>query len=145
VDPLTPPSFVARLALEEYEEMTPTIQMVLRGDVAVRPHAATLHPVASAEDWRQLAALVLADHQEGARSHLGPLSDEVTRATVAGYRAKFPRAQFFLAAEGGRACAYGAGVVCDRGVGFVEDLFTLPSHRRRGIATALIATAVRHV
>jgi GNAT superfamily N-acetyltransferase len=145
VDPLTPPSFVARLALEDYRELTPTIQMVLRGEVPVRAHAATLRPVVSEEDWQQLAALVRADHQEGARSHDGPLAASVTHGMVKGYRGKFPRAQFFLAYEGAQACAYGAGVVCEDGVGVVEDLFTLPSHRRGGFATALVATAVQHV
>lgn len=145
IDPSTPPSFVARLALDDYRELTPTIQMVLRGNVAARPQPAALRPVESEDDWQQLAALVHADHDEGARSHDGPLPDEVTRGMIAGYRAKFPRAQFFLAREGERACAYGAAVVCEDGVGAVEDLFTLPSHRRRGIATALIAAAVQHV
>src|SRR4051812_25975529 len=98
--------------------------MGLHGEVPVRAHSATLRPIAGEEDWRQLTALLHADHQEGARSHDGPLPEAVTRGMVAGYRAKAPRAQFFLAHDGGRACAYGAAVVCDDGVGFVEDLFT---------------------
>jgi GNAT superfamily N-acetyltransferase len=52
---------------------------------------------------------------------------------------------FFLAREDGVDCAYGAGVLCGNGMGMVEDLFTLPTFRSRGIATALIARAIAHV
>ncbi len=49
--------------------------------------------------------------------------------------------QFFPACEVGVDCAYGAVVFCANGMGIVEDLFTLPSFRKRGIATAIIARA----
>lgn len=42
-------------------------------------------------------------------------------------------------------CAYGAGVLCANGLGMVEDLFTLPAFRKRGIATAIIARVIAHV
>ena len=42
-------------------------------------------------------------------------------------------------------CAYGASVFCASGMGMVEDLFTLPDFRKRGIATAIIARAISHV
>jgi GNAT superfamily N-acetyltransferase len=145
VDPLTPPAFVARVALDDYRELTPTIQMVLRGELRATPGDVILRPVGEDADWRSLAALVRADHDEGARSHDGPLPPEVTQGIVAGYRAKYPRAQFFLALVDGEPRAYGAAVACEDGVGMVEDLFTLPPYRRRGLATALIARAVQHV
>jgi GNAT superfamily N-acetyltransferase len=145
VDPLTPASFVARLAADDHRELAPTIQMVLQRELPQTNDVATIRAVASDQDWELLAALLREDHAEGARSHDGPLEPSVTRGMIAGYRAKAPRARFFLVLDGERACAYGAGVVCEDGVGFVEDLFTLPSHRRRGFASALIAVAVRHV
>ena len=43
------------------------------------------------------------------------------------------------------AGAYGASVLCANGLGMVEDLFTLPTFRKRGIATAIIARAIAHV
>jgi GNAT superfamily N-acetyltransferase len=64
---------------------------------------------------------------------------------VASYRKKAPTYQFFLAREDGVDCAYGAGVLCANGMGMVEDLFTLPSFRKRGIATAMIAQAITYV
>jgi GNAT superfamily N-acetyltransferase len=70
---------------------------------------------------------------------------EVTRGIVAGYRKKAPSYQFFLARVDGVDCAYGAGVLAPNRIGMVEDLFTLPAFRKRGIATALIAHAIAHV
>lgn len=144
VDPLTPPAFVARLALDDYSELTPTIQLVLEGPLRVTPPDIDLQPVRTDNDWRRLYALVREDHLEGGRSLTGPLSDELTRGIVAGYRRKAAY-QFFLARQDGVECAYGAGVPCDNGMGMVEDLFTLPAYRKRGIATAVIARAVQHV
>jgi predicted GNAT family acetyltransferase len=40
---------------------------------------------------------------------------------------------------GGVAVAYGAHAASPGGAGMIEDLFTLQSARRRGIATAMIA------
>ena len=37
VDPLTPAAFVARLALDDYRELTPTIQLVLEGALRAIP------------------------------------------------------------------------------------------------------------
>jgi GNAT superfamily N-acetyltransferase len=75
----------------------------------------------------------------------GTIPVEVTRGMVAGYRQKAPAYQCFLAREDGVDCAYGAGVLCENGIGMVEDLFTLPAFRQRGIATAIIARAITHV
>jgi len=141
VDPLTPPAFVARLALDDYAELTPTIQLVLDGALRAAPPAVDLRPVTSEADWQSLAALLAADHAEGVRTS-GPLPAHVTAGMLASYRAKAPAYQFYLARVAGGDCAYGAGVRCDGDVGMVEDLFTLPSHRGRGIASAVIAHAV---
>ena len=144
VDPLTPPAFVARLALDDYRELPSTIQLVLDGNLRATPRDLDIRPVATDTDWDGLHALVRRDHAEGARTH-GPLPDEVTRGVVASYRKKVPAYQFFLARENGVDCAYGAGVLCENGVGMIEDLFTLPSFRGRGIATTIIARAIAHV
>jgi GNAT superfamily N-acetyltransferase len=83
--------------------------------------------------------------RRGARTG-GPLPDHVTEDAGA-YRAKAPACQFYLARIDGDDCAYGAAVRCSAGlqtrpIGMVEDLFTLPTRRRRGIASAIIARAV---
>jgi GNAT superfamily N-acetyltransferase len=145
VDPLTPAAFVARLVLDEYRELEPTLQLVLEGQLQAQPRAIALRPVRSEEDWQSLHALLLQDHAEGARTQGESVPAQVTQGMVAGYRKKAPAYQFFLAREDGVDCAYGAGVLCDNGLGMVEDLFTLPGFRRRGIATAVIAQAITHI
>lgn len=146
VDPLTPPAFVARLALDDYNELTPTIQLVLDGPLLAALRDIELRPVRTGADWQRLYELVRQDHVEGGRSHdHHSLSEDLTRGMVASYRKKAPAYQFFLARDDDVDCAYGAGALCGNGIGMVEDLFTLPAYRRKGIATAIIAHAVRHV
>lgn len=142
IDPATPPAFAARLALDGYGERRPTIQMVLDGAVRATPPAVSLRPVSFEADWQALGALLAHDHAEGGRT-AGPLAGDVTAGILAGYRRKAPAYQFYLATVEGEDCAYGAGVHCDEArLGVVEDLFTLPRFRRRGIATAIIGRAV---
>ena len=57
-------------------------------------------------------------------------------------RAKAPKFQIFIARVDGVDCGYGAGGHCPDGMGMVEDIYTRPSFRKRGIATAVIARAV---
>ena len=145
VDPLTPAAFVARLALDDYRELTSTIQLVLEGPLRAHPRDLDLRPVTTEADWQCLYTLVRHNHTEGEPPHGGAMPVEVTRGMVASYRQKAPAYQFFLAREDGVECAYGAGVLCANGLGMVEDLFTLPAFRKRGIATAIIAWAITHV
>ena len=143
-DCFTPPTFVARLLLDGYDALTPVVQMVLQGDLApTRPSPARICPVLSDEDWRTLHVLVEADHLEGART-AGALDADVTRGIVDGYRRKAGPCQFFLASVDGQPRAYGSAVVCPEGIGMVEDLFTLPEHRRQGLCSALIAHCVEY-
>ncbi len=143
-DCFTPQAFVARLLQDGYRELTPVVQMALSGDLApIRPSPAQVRPVRSEDDWRTLHALVEADHREGARTD-GVMNAAVTRGTVEGYRKKAGPCQFFLAEVDGRPCAFGAAIVCPNGLGIVEDLFTLPEHRRRGVCSALIAHCVSY-
>ena len=58
---------------------------------------------------------------------------------MAGYRTKQGAYRFYLAWMEGEAVAYGAIAVAPSGAGMVEDLFTLPTYRRRGIASGMIA------
>jgi hypothetical protein len=131
VDPLTPAAFVARLALDDYRELTPTIQLVLEGPLRAHPRDLDLRPVTTEADWQCLYTLVRHNHTEGEPTHGGALPVAVTRGMVASYRQKAPAYQFFLARRDGVDCAYGAGVLCANGLGMVEDLFTLPTFRKR--------------
>jgi GNAT superfamily N-acetyltransferase len=141
-DPLTPPPFVARLALDDYRELTPTLQLVLDGALRATPPTVDLRPVDDESAWESLHALLRLDHAEGARTHTGAMPEHVTRGMLDSYRRKAPAYRFLLARADGTDCAYGAAVLCPNGLGMVEDLFTLPAFRRRGIASAVIAHAV---
>ena len=139
-DRFTPEAFLARLALDGFEERPVTIQMALHGDVTDRGAKVALQPVASDADWSQLLELVRADHAEGRRTLGLDISPAVSAGMVAGYRAKSPTYRFHLAMQDGKPVAYGAFAAAPNGAGMIEDLFTLPAARRQGIASAMIAT-----
>ena len=137
-DPFTPEAFSARLALDGYAEQPAVIQMVLSRQLQAVP-GSDITPIETEADWRALAALVRRDHEEGARTGGAILSAKVTDEIVAGYRAKDGPYRFLLASIGGIPVAYGACAAAPSGAGMIEDLFTLPAYRQRGIASALIA------
>jgi GNAT superfamily N-acetyltransferase len=146
IDPFTPDAFTARLALLDYSELSPVLQMVLTGPVVGKSAAAdvTLHPVTTEADWTTLYDLVRADHTEGKTTRGMELAEEITRGIVAEYRAKISVSQFFLALSEGVACAYGQSIIGPYGMGIVEDLFVSPAYRKQGIATKLIHHTVEY-
>src|SRR5262245_61317414 len=75
-DCFTPDAFLARLALEDFEERPVTIQMALQGELSDRGPAIDLRPVTADADWDVLLKLVLADHAEGRRTGGLDLSPE---------------------------------------------------------------------
>ncbi len=146
VDAFTPPSCVARLAFEDYREQTLVILMALEGDIVRMESPKIAHrPVESEADWRDLHDLLVIDHREGARTGRTPLAEDVTEGLFESLRRKAGACQVFLAEIEGRPCAYAAAVQAPHGLGLVEDVFTLPSQRRRGIASAMIGHCVRYV
>lgn len=138
-DAFTPDAFVARLALDDFTERPATIQMALGGDLRDRGPAIDLRPVTSAADWDALLQLVCANHVEGRSTGNLALSPEFSERVVAAYRAKSGAYHFHLAIKDGTPVAYGAFAAAPNGCGMIEDLFTLQSARRNGIATAMIA------
>ena len=138
-DCFTPEAFLAHLALDDFKERPVTIQMVLQGNLTDPGEPIDLHAVVDDADWDALLQLVRADHAEGRRTGALDLSPEFSAAVVAGYRAKSDAYHFYLAMREGIPVAYGAHAAAPNGAGMIEDLFTLQSARRRGIATAMIA------
>jgi GNAT superfamily N-acetyltransferase len=67
-----------------------------------------------------------------------PADEDVARAMWQSTRNKQPPMQYWLAYEGERPIAYFASWQGHQGVGQVEDLFTHPDYRNRGIAKSLI-------
>jgi GNAT superfamily N-acetyltransferase len=145
IDPWTPPAFEAWLVLDGFE-FEDEIQLLLEGDLdlAHDPPAVEMRLVESDEDWSVLRRLWRLDHEEEARRGIRPLLDEgVTDEMVATKQAKAPDLRFWLARADGTDCAFLSSWPGANGVGKVEDLFTHPDFRHRGIATALIVHCVR--
>jgi len=142
-DPSTPPAFTARLALDGYRAK-PTLQMLLRGPLlGPPPPPVELRPVESEADWASLRTLLREDHQEiCAREKRPPYEEAVTDQMIAVKRAKAPELRFWLARDRGADAAFFSSWPGVAGVGMVEDLFTRPRARRRGLARALIHRAV---
>jgi GNAT superfamily N-acetyltransferase len=138
-DCFTPDAFLARLALDDFEERPVTIQMVLQDHLTDRGTAVELRPVVSDADWKVLLQLVLADHAEGRRTSNSGVPSDVSAGIVAGYRAKSDMYHFHLATQNSVPVAYGAHAAAPNGVGMIADLFTAQSARRQGIASAIIA------
>ena len=145
IDPWTPPAFEASLVLQGFE-FEDEIQLLLERELDLGrdlPRVA-IRPVESDDDWAVLRRLTRLDHEEQARRAVHPLWDEeVTTQMVATKRAKGPDLRFWLAHADGTDRAFLSSWPGANGVGKVEDLFTHPDVRHRGIATVLIAHCVR--
>ena len=140
--PETPPVFEARLDLLGYRDK-PTLELLLEDELRATPKPFEIRPVGSDADWASLARLQRLDDLDGAvREQREPWSKEVSAQLSAARRAKAPELRFFLARVDGVDCAFFSSWPGRNGLGKVEDLFTLPEFRRRGIATALIARTV---
>ncbi len=141
-DGFTSDVFLARLALDDFVERPVTIQMALLGALADRGAPVSLRPVSGDEDWEALLSLVIANHAERQDlADLGLTAAFSWRMTEV-WRKKSPAYQLYLAIEDGTPVAYGGCAAAPGGVGMIEDLFTLPEARRRGVARGLIADFV---
>ena len=138
-DAFTPEPFLARLAHLGFAERPLVVQMVCDQLAPVREAGIEVVEVLDQREWDVLAELVAADLAEGKRTGGLDLDLDFVRDMVANYRLKAPDYRFHLAVRDGHALAYGAMAIAPNRIGMVEDLFTLQSARRQGIASTLIA------
>ena len=138
-DAFTPEPFLARLARLGFKERPVVVQMVCDRLAPVRETGLEIVEVAEPRHWDVLAELVAADVVEGKRTGGLDLDLHFVRDMIANYRLKLPYYRFHLAVRDGHALAYGAMAIAPNRIGMIEDLFTLPSARRQGIASTLIA------
>lgn len=136
-DHRTHPSVIARLHLEDYDRAEGLV-MMLAGDLIGAPKEFEIRSVDTDAEWAAFEGLKSEDWIENRRKQGLPLAPEVAIAMARVNRAKCPPAQYFLAWADGRGVAYFNAWVGLDGTGQVEDLFTLPEYRHRGIATALL-------
>jgi ribosomal protein S18 acetylase RimI-like enzyme len=141
-NPLSHPVLEARLALAGHLE-TPTLQMLLEGELRARPSAVELRLPASDADWEAVVCLTRLDHEEVARRFgRPPYPEALARSMTRVRRAKEPQLRFWLARAEGVDCGFLSSWPGVGGIGMVEDLFVHPDLRRRGVATTLLAHAV---
>jgi GNAT superfamily N-acetyltransferase len=141
VDFRTPPAFVARLVLDNYER-TDALVLLLEGELAGRAPDHDLRPIETQADWVAFAELHAIDWSEHMERQKRSEDSSVPAQMLASHKAKQPPVQFWLAYVDGRPRAYFNSWGGIGGVGQVEDLFTHPDFRHRGLATALIHQCV---
>ncbi len=139
--PWTPPSFVARLVLDGYTSED-DLELVLEGQLRAEPGSCDIRRVETEEQWVASDALHEMDWLERCE-RLGRRPDPAVPGGFAALRRTTPpELRYWLAYVDGRPVAYAWSWPGPDGIGVVEDLFTHPDYRHRGIATALIAHGV---
>jgi GNAT superfamily N-acetyltransferase len=141
IDPLTPPDFVARLALAGYTA-SHEIRLLLEGDLRAEPRPCDIRPIESDAGWAAFEPLSALDWEETTTRQGRPFERELLVEFNAYKRAKMPAVRYWLAYVDGEAAAYFSSWPGIDGLGMVEDLFTKQEYRHRGLATALIAHCV---
>lgn len=141
LDPSTPPALEARLALEGEQRGGGLLVMLLEGDLrGGAPKPCDIRPIDTEAAWGAYVGLKRADWREhAARADEDPEAIAISDGLAATNRMKCPPVRHFMAYVDDRPVGFfnaweGEG----GGIGQVEDLFVLPEHRHRGIATALI-------
>lgn len=137
VDFRAPPAFVARLALEGYQREDALV-MLLEGELNGARKEHDIRPVQTEADWQAYAELHEIDWREEREKQKLPVEPGVEQDMMRARQAKQPPVQNWMAYVDGRPVAYfnlWAGI---DGIGQVEDLFTHPGFRHRGLAAALI-------
>lgn len=140
VDALTPPAIEAALALADFRAELTLIEMATDTVVSVSAMPSLrLEPVGEAQ-WSRFARLVDIDQREGKRT--GEHDERVAAGLLDGMRRRRGLCDYWLLVEDGEDAGYGMTAACPGGLGLIENLFTLPDRRGRGLMSSFIATAV---
>jgi GNAT superfamily N-acetyltransferase len=137
LDFTTPPVLEARLAVEGYRHRNALV-MLLEGDLVGEAEPQHVREVTDDGGWQMYKALYDVDWREFRERIDTPFDELVAQAMMRSRRSKAPPARYWLAYMEGHPRAYCASWEGAYGVGLVEDLFTHPDFRHRGLATALI-------
>ncbi len=135
----TPPALEARLTLEGYQR-TETLVMLLEGELQGQPQRHEIRPLTDDAGWQAYTALHDLDWREYKERMpgTGGFDEKTAEAMMRSRQLKSPPVRHWLACVDGEPRAYLSSWVGVAGVGMVEDLFTHPDFRHRGLATALI-------
>jgi GNAT superfamily N-acetyltransferase len=143
IDPTSISDLEARLVLDGYQGGADLLELILVGPLKATARSAAIRQVSSDDDWTSLARLHRLDNDEVSNRRQAPAwSDHLNDQMMLAKRAKYPKVRYLLASVDEVDCAYVSYWPGLGGVGLVEDLFTHPAYRHRGIATELITVAV---
>lgn len=145
VDALTPRAFVVRLAMEDGYTHSEGMVQVLEGELNARPRTdIEVREVLSDADWEAYLGLDAMWWQGSSDSQwfFGPYNRELHEELMVSIRIKSPAVRRWFAVVDGEPRAFFAAWPGENGVGMVEDLFTHPEYRNRGLASVLIAHCV---
>ena len=144
-DALTGPDMEAALALAGYTPGVTTIEMLAPSPISsTHPlPAISLRAVDSEEDWSAMIPLVRADHVEGKRT--GNLSDSVSDGLIAAMRRRAVACDYSFIVLDGTNIGYGMTANCPSKLGLIEELFTLPEARGRGVMSAFLVMAAERL
>ncbi len=136
----TAPAVFAGLLQAGYE-IEEGVHMLLEGPLqGPAPEEHDIREATTEADWRSAARLTLLWHEEenAAPGAKHQISEEASRQMALALRAKWPDYRTFLLRVDGVDAAYFGSFPGVDGVGMVEDLYTVQSYRKRGLARALI-------
>lgn len=140
----TPPEFYARIVLDGTYERSEGLILLLEGELqGDAPKQCDIRPVVTDADWDAYWELQLIDWNETHERIGRTPAEEIARMMWESHKLKQPPVQNWLAYVGERAVAYFNSWEGVDGVGQVENLFTHPDFRNRGVARALIHHCVR--
>ena len=141
VDRDTPVEFEAWLLMEGYQR-TDSLVMVLTDDLHGTEKPYVIRLVETDADWQGLCDLiVLADREF--ESSPPPQTDierspDARHQRIAALQSVSPPVRFWLAHDEGAPRAFFSSWTSSDGIAVLDDLFTHPDYRRRGLATALV-------
>lgn len=143
LDAATPSWVEAELVARDWR-LGHQLQLVLPAEHALTHDtaAATLRAL-ELDDWPVVYELLLIDHaEEDHRAGRAPRERRHTDDALVTRRGIAEHADYLVATAGGVPVGFCCGWSGPQRLGIVEDVFVHPDHRHRGIASALITSAV---
>jgi GNAT superfamily N-acetyltransferase len=140
VDPTTPPVVEGRLAMDGYQRQEMLV-MLLHGAIEGEANANEIRPVEN--ETAGLAYVALHDrdwreYRDKMPGGAGGYDEKTAEQMMRSRRSKSPPVRLWMAYVDGQPRAYCSSWGGIDGVGMLEELFTHPDFRNRGLAKALI-------
>ena len=140
VDRDTPTEFEAWLLMEGYQR-SDSLVMVLTGELRGTPMPHEIRFVETDADWLALYDLVvLADREfdPNARQFGNEHPSGARDQNISMLQSTSPPVRYWLAYAEGSPRAFFSSWTSSNGIAVLDDLYTHPGYRRRGLATALV-------